>query len=199
MHLLLGVAFVLVLVVVALAVGAWLLGAGINKGVARSPESPQDSGSPGRVLQILSLEDAVAISELSSHVFFVRMREGAIDRLTRAERTFRLVDELLLELANGGFFQYFMDSAGDHAAEAVEALRVIGAARTAALVEEAWGVVGGDGRAPEREARFERMAALTEEAKFRLIGLDERFYREDDSAALLLPFVRKHQAEFLDE
>jgi hypothetical protein len=199
MFVLLSVAFVLVLLVVALGAGALFLGARINKGGARTPQSPQECGSHGRVRQILSLEDAVAVSELSSHVFFVRMREDALGRLTSAERTFRVVDELLLELNNGGFFQYFMDSAGDHAAETVEALRVIGAARTAALVEEAWGVVGGDGRAPEREARYERMAALTEEAKFRLIGLDERFYREDDSAALLLPFVRKHQAEFLDE
>jgi hypothetical protein len=48
-----------------------------------------------------------------------------------------LVADLEAELNNGGFHQFFFNSAGDRAAQTREALRAIGAVRTAALLERA--------------------------------------------------------------
>ncbi|MBN2369404.1 MAG: DUF4375 domain-containing protein [Vicinamibacteria bacterium] len=195
---LLAVALVIVLIVAALVVGVLILGSRMNRGVAGSIESLKTSGHPGRIQEILALDDTAAAPQLSNHVFFVRMQEGSLERLTGAERAFRLADEVLLEVNNGGFLQYFTNTACDHAPEAVEALTMIGAARTAALLEEAWGVVGSAGRAEDRETRIRQVLELSEEKKTRIAGLDERFYQDDDGAALLMPFVRKRQEDFLD-
>jgi hypothetical protein len=199
MLMLIAVVFVLVSVIAILAAGALILGIRAKEGIDRNIEALRTSGRPGRIREILALDDAAAAPQLSNHVFFVRMREESLARLTDAERAFRLADEVLLEVNNGGFLQYFTNTACEHATEAVEALKLIGASRTAALLDEAWGVVGGDCRAGDRDARVRSVSALPEEAKKRLAGLDERFYQEDDGAALLMPFVRKRQQEFLDE
>ncbi len=195
--LVLGLAVVFGVVVLLSAV--ILLGRRVSKNAAVGLASLRASGHPGRVQEILALDDARAAPALSNHVFFVRMQEQALERLTDAERVFRLADEVLLEVNNGGFLQYFENSAGDHAAEAVAALRTIGAAQTAALLEEACGVFAGSRPASAQTARLEQVAALTPEARARLTALDERFYAEDDAAARLLPFVRERQAEFLDQ
>jgi hypothetical protein len=77
--------------------------------------------------------DLVRISEA------VWAREAAlgIDALSPAERVFLCVWNLEAEVNNGGFEQFFVNSAGDNAAETPGALRQIGAAQAAAIAEEA--------------------------------------------------------------
>jgi len=53
------------------------------------------------------------------------------------EKIKTLIDNLEMEVNNGGFDQFFFNSAGDNAHETVEALKIIGAFHTANIVQNA--------------------------------------------------------------
>lgn len=57
--------------------------------------------------------------------------------LSRPERVFILVWELEAEVNNGGFSQFYFNSAADRARDTAAALRTIGAERTASIVDRA--------------------------------------------------------------
>lgn len=57
--------------------------------------------------------------------------------LSASERVFILVWEVEAEVNNGGFNQFFLNTAGDRASATAAALRTIGAERTASIVDRA--------------------------------------------------------------
>jgi Domain of unknown function (DUF4375) len=96
-----------------------------------------------------------------------------------------LIDALEREVNNGGFHQYFYNSAGDRTAETIHALEIIEAFAMADIVKRAaqkfpYGL-------PPKN-RFERQDALLEvypnAAAFR--ALDEEFYQYPDNLAALI-------------
>ena len=96
-----------------------------------------------------------------------------------------LIDALEGEVNNGGFHQYFYNSAGDRTAETIQALEIIGALAMADIVKRAaqkfpYGM-------PPKD-RFERQDVLLEaypnaEA---FQALDEEFYQYPDNLAALV-------------
>lgn len=99
-----------------------------------------------------------------------------------------LIDALEGEVNNGGFHQYFYNSAGDKAAETVQALEVVGAFAMADIVKRATQKFP-YGMPPKN--RFERqdilLGAYPSAAAFR--ELDEEFYKyPDDLAALVTKY-----------
>ena len=97
----------------------------------------------------------------------------------------RLVGWLEAEVNNGGFDQFFFNSAGDEAAATIEALEAIGAFSTAAIVRRACARFPG-GMPPadrdERQARLEEVSPDTDAFE----AEDEQFYAyEDDLSALV--------------
>ncbi len=157
------------------------------------------SGKPGRIAELLGLPEGQILPELSNHIPFVRRAEDSLDHLTPSERTFRLVDEVLLEVNTGGFYQYFENSSGDHALEAVGALETVRAGKTAALLKAAVELFGPSGPTPEREARAKQLASLGPQQTKRLDLLTEVFFQEDDAHEVLLPFVLQHRDDFKDQ
>jgi len=174
-----------------------LLAGRAKRGMEERLQALKASGHPGRVSEILALEPHLAVCEMSNHVFFVRMEEGGLEGLTAAERTFRLVDEVLMEVHNGGFEQYFYNL-GEHAQAAVVALRELGAPRDAEILEEALTVLGPQGLLADPEARREQMAGLEPPARTAWEALSARFCDETQAASRQMDFVREHAAEFLD-
>ena len=75
------------------------------------------------------------------------------------------------EVCNGGFKQFFWNSTGVLAPEAVEGFRAIGQLDSAALVESAMDQIGTP-YPRDREMRQERLSRIPEDA---LDSLDERF------------------------
>ena len=67
----------------------------------------------------------------------------AIEQLSEQERTFYMTQILQQEVNNGGFAQFFYNSAGDFSNEIVEAFEKIGAAKTAAICKRALSVFPG--------------------------------------------------------
>lgn len=96
-----------------------------------------------------------------------------------------LIDALEGEVNNGGFHQYFYNSAGDRTAETIRALEIIGAFAMADIVKRAAQKFP-YGMPPKN--RFERQDALLEAypnaAAFR--ALDEEFYQYPDNLAALI-------------
>ena len=115
--------------------------------------------------------------------------------LSEREKTFAAVWGLEAEVNNGGFNQYFSNSAGDHCREAVTALQAIGAHHTSKLVEEAIAVFGSSGPSRDWETRQEQVDELDEQALAVLESLDEQFYRyEDDLSGLLARYMQDASA-----
>ena len=87
-----------------------------------------------------------------------------------------LVEELEMEINNGGFDQYFFNSAGDRVYPTVEALEAIGAKHTANIVRRAIAKFP-QGVVPEnREAR--------QEVLLDKVSPDSDAFEEEDSAFL---------------
>jgi len=118
-------------------------------------------------------------------------------RLSPAEQTVGCLTELEMEVNNGGFHQYYWNSPGDRAREAVDALRTLGASHTAQLVVAANAVFGSEGPSPSREDRWSQMDSLGETAVNLWYELDGAFFEyKDDLSALTARFIRNNRPEF---
>lgn len=81
------------------------------------------------------------------------------------------------EICNGGFHQFFGNSTGVLAPEAVEGFREIGQAQVAALIEKGMSLFGGT----YPRDRNDRQARLAEVSRNSLNALDQTFYSLIDS------------------
>jgi hypothetical protein len=132
------------------------------------------------------------LSVRSSRRFF----DTPFDDLTVPEKTFVSVWTLEADVNNGGFDQYYFNSAGDYAWYAPGALRRIGAEATAAIVEQANARFGPEGPPPDSDARQDRLEELPDEGEGLWEDCDQAFYAyPDDLATLLEAFVESHRAE----
>jgi len=96
-----------------------------------------------------------------------------------------LIDALEGEVNNGGFDQYFYNSAGDKTAETIQALEIIGALKMADIVRRAAKKFPG---AMPSNNRFERQHVLlaSDPKAIAFRDLDEEFYDYPDNLAELL-------------
>jgi Domain of unknown function (DUF4375) len=98
------------------------------------------------------------------------------------------------EVNNGGFNQYFWNSAGQFADEAVEGYRAIGAAKHAELVAQA---IALERTERDRMAEFKSrgtLEAFSESYESNPLNeLDTQFYElDEDPRALRIEFIRSH-------
>jgi hypothetical protein len=120
-------------------------------------------------------------------------RRRGSDALAPHEKVVLDVDALEGEINNGGFHQYFFNSAGDRVAAAVDALKLIGALKAAAIVEDACRPFP-DGRPDVDRFARQRQLQKIDDAVFK--GLDERFYAYPDPIGeLMVTYYRKHSAD----
>jgi hypothetical protein len=152
---------------------------------------------PRPVHEVLATSDDTTFAiELSNLVFY---REAAIgfEKLTDAEKTAFLIDQLEREVNNGGFIQFFTNSSGDHAGETPTALRSIGADQMAGIVEEALVPFEWVGPSSDPQVRSEQLDQLGEAAEAVWSECDSKFYEYPENlAGLLRTFVAAHQQEF---
>jgi len=136
---------------------------------------------------------------MTSHEYLFKLGEVILEKesrqgyeaLTPPERVFALVWWLEAEVNNGGFHQYFFNSAGDRAGEAAVALQLIKAERAAALLKRAMNVFGRSGPSKVRFERQDQLEALPDEGLEALEELDSAFYEyPDDLSSLLASFMQ---------
>jgi Domain of unknown function (DUF4375) len=166
---------------------------GAEKGTRRDAQLP----APRPVAEILQIEDDTKFAIAMSDLVFSREAAVGYDRLTPPERVVFCLDALEREVNNGGFAQFFENSAGDHALETIEALRTLGAPRVAGLVTEAVAVFPDGHPAADREDRQRQVEKLDDAARAKLDQLDGAFYEYPENLhALERAYVGTNQAQF---
>lgn len=131
--------------------------------------------------------------DIATELALKRLEEGNFDSLNERDKTLSTIWGLEAEVNNGGFDQFFFNSAGDLAFYAPTALRAIGAHRMAALAEEANSVFGPSGPPRHWEARQAQVIQFSQETKTHLDRLDRLFYEYPDNiGALLKVYVAEH-------
>jgi hypothetical protein len=149
------------------------------------------------ITHILELEDDALFSIALSDLVFARGEAVGFDSLTPAEQVAYCVDALDREVNTGGFAQYFASAAGDQAREAVEALRWIGAERTASLLERAMAVFPTGGPSTTLEQRVVQVHALSGAARANLGRLDGELHAaRENLAEMMRRYVRVRQRDF---
>lgn len=113
------------------------------------------------------------------------------------QKTFSCVWALEAEVNNGGFSQYFFNSSRETASFVVEALKVIGASKTAQLCEQAISTAFPSGLPADPDLIRSATADFSESIEARLSELDNQFYGyPDDLTDLLYRYVSMHPEEF---
>lgn len=119
------------------------------------------------------------------------------DELTEPQQICYGVNQLNMEVNNGGFSQYFFNTGGNYARETLAGLRAIKATHAAALLEQAIAVFGPAGPSPDREKRQDQLAAFSEEQDRILQKLDSRFFEYlDNLDALMSLYAAEHPDHF---
>ena len=125
---------------------------------------------------------------------FISKKESLIgfDSLSEKDQIIYSVWWLEAEVNNGGFFQYFWNSAGDHSKEALSALEKVGAVKTAGLLKRAMDIAF-DGIVPvNRDARQSLLAQDKQNKEGKLEELDSEFYEyNEDFYKLINVFIAK--------
>jgi hypothetical protein len=147
---------------------------------------------------ILNPGDNTKIIIALSECIYAKIEKIGRQNLTAAERTFDCIYWLEAEVNNGGFHQYFFNTAGDHAQETIGALQEIGANYTAGLLQQAMSVFPGQAPLADRYERQEQLLdKIGEEGVAFLNELDQKFYAYTDPiGALLVDYVKKHKEQF---
>jgi hypothetical protein len=126
-----------------------------------------------------------------------RRDKQGYDKLSKPERVFLCVWGLEGEVYNGGFDQYYFNSAGDHAGEAVESLGEIGAKSSRDVVRQANALFGAGGPSPNRDMRQKQLDSLDQHAKERMAELEKEYVKDNDKVQdLLTEFVRRNPSAF---
>jgi hypothetical protein len=128
-----------------------------------------------------------------------KMERCSFEDLSHPEQVIACLTEVEMEVNNGGFDQYYGNSPGDHAQDAVAALRELGATHTASLLVEANAAFGPAGPDPDREKRWAQMEGLDESRRAEWGDLDTAFYEyKDNLSQLAAAYIRKNQRYFTD-
>jgi hypothetical protein len=113
--------------------------------------------------------------------------------LVNEQKTFYYNQNLEREVNNGGFNQYFFNSAGKFAMETIESLKAIGAHRTKDILQTAINQFHGNIPADPRE-RQEKLEQIDEGI---WEELDTKFFAyEDDLNSLNFEYIKNHKDKF---
>jgi hypothetical protein len=126
-------------------------------------------------------------------------REAAIvQRLSPGMRAFYTSRVLDNEVRQGGFHQYFWDSSGALAEEALAGLELMGAKQHAALLREAMELARAEEPLMRKLKESGTQEAFKESYKHtKQAALDKRFYGLKSLSAYRMEYVRSHPQQFV--
>jgi hypothetical protein len=120
-----------------------------------------------------------------------------VDKLTDPQKYFFYNQNLEREINNGGFNQYFVNSSGDFAHETILSLKIIGADKTADILQQAINQFPDKKVPKDRNTRIEIVEQIQGIANDIWEELDQKFFEyQDDLNSLNLDFVKKHKDKF---
>jgi hypothetical protein len=146
--------------------------------------------------EILAAADPVEVISMLFEEVQHRITAVGVDALTATEMTVFSMWDLISEVENGGFTQYFFNSSGDRAREARAALHAIGASETAAIFDGAVARLGAGVLSPDRDVRCEHLRELDESDWLACEPDDDAFCRQPEPLwKLLADYCRAHADE----
>ena len=120
-----------------------------------------------------------------------------LDSLTEEQKNFFFNQNLEREINNGGFNQYFYNSSSDFAHETINSLKIIGANKTANILQKAIDQFPDKTVPRNRTERQEILEKIEETVSEIFEELDEKFFvYEDDLNTLNIEFVRQNKDKF---
>jgi len=138
-----------------------------------------------------------SIIELDDYICALCEWGHNLPALSNPEKVFYFNQELEREINNGGFDQYFHNTWGNYANETVETLNLIGANKTAKILEAAMEIFP-DKKAPvDRNLRQNVIDYIGDTRDEHWGQLDQQFFKyEDNLSELNIEFVRKNKQYF---
>lgn len=141
-------------------------------------------------------KDQPDLFKVSDRVFD-RYAKIGYDKLAQPEKVFVCIWGLEGEVNNGGLDQYYFNSSGDHALDAVSSLEAIGAKHTADVIRQANALFGEKGPSPHRFTRQKQLDALGDAKTKKMNEIEEAFFKyEDKLEQLLETYVFKNAEAF---
>jgi hypothetical protein len=171
----------------------------------RAGEGPEAEFHPPPEEPVLPYDEIFALEV--PHRFFLelwralyeKMERKSLNSFNHAELRIFAVWTLEAEVNNGGFDQFFFNSSGELALEALGGLEMIGADAMADIVRRALAVFPSGGPTRKREKRWLQTDVLGESAKHQWSQLDKEYYRyPDDISTLVRKYCIEHRAQFGD-
>lgn len=150
----------------------------------------------GKVESILSQktgQDAIIeIDDLLSGIYYSNP-----EQLTQAEKNIVYIEELEREINNGGFSQFFYNSAGNIAHELIAALEKVGSIFILGLVKSAVSEFP-DGIVPRDSVKRQKLLKQIEDkSSDKWEKLDQQFYKyEEDIYSMLIEYIKSNIKDF---
>ncbi|MFY7734889.1 MAG: DMP19 family protein [Bacteroidia bacterium] len=158
-----------------------------------SKNKNQEKNKPDIVTLLASADSNNAIIEIDNYVCKLCLYGDNIDRLTQPQRNFYFNQNLEREINNGGFNQYFYNSSGDFAHETIISLRIIGADKTADILQKAIDQFPNSRVSKDRAKRQEVLEQIEDAANEVWEELDQTFYKyEDDLNELNIQYIKQN-------
>lgn len=137
------------------------------------------------------------IIELDNYISELCDNGENMDRLTEAQKVFYYNQNIENEVNDGGFNQYFFNSSGNNALEIVESLKIIGAYKTASIVQRAVNQFPNSKIPKDRAERIALLQQIESIANHKWEELEQEFYKyEDDLNKLNIEFIKKNKKDF---
>jgi hypothetical protein len=140
------------------------------------------------------------IIELDTYICELCEYGEKIDNLTEPQKNFFYNQELEREINNGGFDQYFFNTSGNYTHETVNSLILIGANKTADILQKAINQFPNKTVPKDRNERQLLLDQIREQSEAIWHDLDDKFYAyEDDLNTLNLNYIKQNIEEFLEK
>ena len=147
---------------------------------------------------LLSSDDTNdAIIEIDTFICELCEYGDRMDKLTEPQKVIFFNQNLEREINNGGFDQFFVNSSGDYAHETLGSLKLVGAEKTAAILQQAIDQFPGAQVPKDRDERNDVRENIEEQAGPVWEDLDQKFFAyEDNLNALNIAYVKANKGEF---
>lgn len=138
-----------------------------------------------------------AIIEIDNYISKLCAWGDSLNSLTEPQKNFYFDQNLEREINNGGFNQFFYNSSGDFAHETITSLRIIGAGKTADILQKAIDQFPDSVVPKDRVKRQEVLEQIEENANEVWEQLDQAFYKyEDNLHDLNIEYVKQKRNSF---
>ena len=146
---------------------------------------------------ILAADKNKSIIEIDNFICKLCSWGNEPDKSTEPQKNFYFNQELEREINNGGFKQYFNNSSGDYAHETILSLKLIGANKTADILQNAIDQFPNQTVPRDREERQGILVIIQEKANKIWDELDQKFFAyADDLNSLNIEYVRQNKDKF---